>query len=291
MAPLSPLCGRLQHYFAGRRDVAAAILFGSTARGEARPDSDIDIGVLLTPEAAQQGIDRSRLIADIMGVLMTNNVDVVILNRASPLLMHRVVRDGRVIYSADDGALAEFTIRAIQQYEDTRPLRKLLRQRLRQRIASVSPRREGTSAPEAAVDRGFVEQRLTRLLESVNVLKQYQELTLEELTATPNVYWAVQHGLQICLQAVVDVAPHMVTALDGPLLESYRGHIAALGIVGVLPEPIADQLAALADLRDALLHDYMDIDPADVHRALTRKLGHLEAFADYVAKAMEGAPF
>lgn len=137
--------GRLNKYFAGRSDVVAAILFGSMARGDALPESDVDIGVLLTHDAAQQEINRSRLIADIMGVLKWNDVDVVILNRASPLLLHRVVRDGHVIYAADHGLLAEFTIRAIQQFEDTKPLRNLRRERLQKRLASMSSSRGAKS--------------------------------------------------------------------------------------------------------------------------------------------------
>jgi len=135
------VCRPLNRYFADKPDVVAAILFGSAARGDAGPQSDIDVGVLLTREAAHRGINLSQLIADIMGVLKRDDVDVVVLNDASPLLLHRVVRDGHVVYAADHGALAEFTIRAIQQYEDTRPLRNLQRQRLQQRLASISPPR------------------------------------------------------------------------------------------------------------------------------------------------------
>jgi len=144
MAPESQVCSRLRDYFACRSDVVAAIVFGSAARGDTRPDSDIDVAVLFTREAAERGINRSELIADIMGVLKRNDVDVVILNRASPLLLHRVVRDGHVVYAANQGALAEFIIRSIQQYEDTKPLRKLQKQRLQQRLASVAPVRGGT---------------------------------------------------------------------------------------------------------------------------------------------------
>lgn len=143
--PERPVSDRLESYFAGRPDIVAAILFGSVARGQARPESDIDLGVLLTHEAVKRGIARSRLIADVMGVLQRNDVDVVILNRASPLLLHRVIRDGHVVYTADRKALAEFTIWAIQQYEDTKPLRELQRQRLQRRL--VTAVRSGGAAP------------------------------------------------------------------------------------------------------------------------------------------------
>lgn len=36
-----------RRYFDDRDDVAAAYLFGSVARGAARPSSDVDVGVLL----------------------------------------------------------------------------------------------------------------------------------------------------------------------------------------------------------------------------------------------------
>lgn len=132
---------QLKEYFANKPDVVAAIVFGSAARGEARPDSDIDVGVLLTRDAARQGVNRSQLIADIMGLLGQNNVDVVILNEASPLLLHRVIRDGHVVHTADSEALAEFTIRAIQLYEDTKPLRELERQHLRRRVEAIAAAR------------------------------------------------------------------------------------------------------------------------------------------------------
>lgn len=43
----SAVIDSLRGYFAGRRDVVAAYLFGSVARDEARADSDVDVAVLL----------------------------------------------------------------------------------------------------------------------------------------------------------------------------------------------------------------------------------------------------
>ena len=126
--------GRLYDFVVGRSDIEAVILFGSVARGEARPDSDLDIGVLLNRQAYEAGFDVLRLIAEVSDVFERSDIDVVVLNGATPLLMHRVVRDGHVLYARSNRAVAEFQIYAIQQYEDTRPLREARRQRLLRRV-------------------------------------------------------------------------------------------------------------------------------------------------------------
>lgn len=134
----------------------------------------------------------------------------------------------------------------------------------------------------ARIDQSVVERRLAHMLESVDVLKEYQALSLDELSASPKVYWAVQHGLQLCVQAVLDVATHLVAALGGPIEEDYRGHILALGALGVLPQPFAYRIAAMAGFRNVLVHEYIDVNLAEVHRVLTENLGDFEAFAAHV---------
>ena len=63
-------------------------LFGSVARGEARADSDVDVGVLFaadppaTLEAPQFALEGE------LGRLLRAPVQVVALNRASPDLVH-----------------------------------------------------------------------------------------------------------------------------------------------------------------------------------------------------------
>lgn len=127
-----------------------------------------------------------------------------------------------------------------------------------------------------------MERRLKHLLESVDVLKEYQGLSLEELAESPKVYWAVQHGLQLCVQAIVDIAAHLVAALGSPLPDDYRGYIVALGKLGALSRQFADRIAALAGFRNILVHEYLDVDLAEVRRVLNQNLGDFEEFAAHV---------
>lgn len=134
---------RLTSYLSGRPGIVALLVFGSHARREARAGSDLDIAVLLTHEQAREGVNRSVLVTDLMNVFKRADVDVVILNNAPPLLMHRVVRDGHLLYTTDHGAVGEFTIYAIQQYADTKPLRKLQSERLERQLAEFARERRG----------------------------------------------------------------------------------------------------------------------------------------------------
>lgn len=87
----------LKRYFADQPElgVASAYLFGSHAEGRAHRESDVDIGVLLQrdrhPTASDRFEMRLRLGSDLISVLHHNEVDVVILNDAPPLLGRNII--------------------------------------------------------------------------------------------------------------------------------------------------------------------------------------------------------
>lgn len=100
-----------------------AYLFGSQARGNAVARSDVDIAVYVDGGAVRNasfGI-AAEIAADVMAALGRNDIDVVLLNDAPPLLYHRVLRDGVRLLSRD---LAKTTARegqAISRYLDFKP--------------------------------------------------------------------------------------------------------------------------------------------------------------------------
>lgn len=73
--------------------VLAAQLFGSLARGEASAASDVDIAIYLNDGAKRSCLNFERG-ADLMSRLGHNDLEVVLLCSAPPLLYHRVLRDG-----------------------------------------------------------------------------------------------------------------------------------------------------------------------------------------------------
>lgn len=102
--------------------IAAAYLFGSVARGTAGPDSDVDLAVLYAADPPGTLEARPfRLEAELERAL-GRPVQVVLLNDAPADLVHRVLRDGRLVLERDRSARIRFEVRARAEYFDLLPI-------------------------------------------------------------------------------------------------------------------------------------------------------------------------
>lgn len=112
--------------------VKFAYLFGSQARGNAGPLSDVDVAVFLDRRLSCFEW-RLRLMEQLAQVLETERLDLVVLNDASPVLRYEVIREGQVI-KEDKKKRVEFETRALAEYLDTAFLRKEQRAYLKQQL-------------------------------------------------------------------------------------------------------------------------------------------------------------
>ena len=106
-------------------DLRLAILFGSVARNEARPDSDVDIAVL-----AERPLDAARKMSLVEGMadLAGRPVDLVDLSRIGEPLRGEVLKGKRLFGSDED--FAGQMLRHIYDNEDFVPLvREMLAER------------------------------------------------------------------------------------------------------------------------------------------------------------------
>jgi predicted nucleotidyltransferase len=96
-----PLLGRLRALLRTERNVRLAVLFGSRARGDERPDSDIDILVELEEDTVSRRmelVDRLEAALDLPVQIVTVRVA-----RRAPVLLADVIEDGRVLVDRNEG--------------------------------------------------------------------------------------------------------------------------------------------------------------------------------------------
>jgi predicted nucleotidyltransferase len=118
--------------------VALGYIFGSVARKQTGPLSDIDVGVLPFSE-----VDDSRfpgkLMDELCRALKTDHVDLVDIASASVPLRYRIIKDGELLLSRDEALRQRFESAAVMNYLDIRPMREQCFRVTRQKILEGSP--------------------------------------------------------------------------------------------------------------------------------------------------------
>ena len=109
--------------------LVAAYLFGSVARGTDSSNSDIDVGILLRTAPSGELNDLRFELEGHLERVLGRRTQVVILNNAPPDLLHRVLRDGRLLVERDRAARIRFEVRARNEYFDLLPILKRYRRR------------------------------------------------------------------------------------------------------------------------------------------------------------------
>lgn len=103
--------------------IIAVYLFGSRARGKVGVLSDYDIGVLLKNNVPDKKFFdiKLKLIQDFSLFFKTQHVDVVVLNKTTPLLAINIINEGYLLFDAMHEQRIDFETKATMKYLDRLP--------------------------------------------------------------------------------------------------------------------------------------------------------------------------
>jgi predicted nucleotidyltransferase len=111
-------------------------LFGSEAQGTARPDSDIDLAALF--RGAPPPLDVLGARGDLEEIF-GRDVDLVDLDRASPILAMQVLQHGRLLVDRAPERRFAFFGRTLGLYDDLKIMRREAERALIERFSSGQP--------------------------------------------------------------------------------------------------------------------------------------------------------
>jgi predicted nucleotidyltransferase len=128
----------LRGFATGHPEIAFAYLFGSLAKGNTRPESDIDVAIFLNLENPSDDLFKIRLtlLHELYHLLGTERVDLIVLNQCPLSLKYRVLRQGILFSQNVPVQRRKFQERITRDYLDLLPFlqahNKIVQQRMRE---------------------------------------------------------------------------------------------------------------------------------------------------------------
>ena len=93
-------------------------LFGSQARGEIKPLSDFDFAVKFDGRTKNKFRAKLRLMNKLTDVVKKEEVDVVNMEEADPILNFNIIKDGKILYCRNRSEQVMDKFRVMQTYFD-----------------------------------------------------------------------------------------------------------------------------------------------------------------------------
>ncbi len=246
---------RVQAYFADVPAAAAVYLFGSHAREEAGPRSDVDVAVLFNRPPSATLMGPQLTLAGELEQQLGTPVDLIVLNTAPADLVHRVLRDGDLLIDRDPSLRIRFEV--------AKP-------------TGASP----TGHRPDMTDGALVAKKLAQIDTCLSELRRLAlPARLEEDVRERRF---VEHTLQIAIQAALDVASHIVSDARLGEPQTNRDLFDLLAGAGWIDASQTDPLKNMAGFRNILVHGYDDVDLDIVRSILDHHLNDLADFASSV---------
>ena len=112
---LNEVFKKLKEFLEKDPNIVFAIVFGSAVRGKLRKDSDIDVAIYVKNEL--EPLKYLELMSKLSD-LVKREVHLVILNSASPLLRHQVMKEREILFIKDFDTYAKFREKTMTDYDE-----------------------------------------------------------------------------------------------------------------------------------------------------------------------------
>lgn len=134
---LEPSIAALAEALLADERVSAAFLFGSAAKGVARPSSDLDVALVARSARAAGEIDAQYLgLVGRLTLAAGREVHLVLLDRAEPVLGRQAFLHGRVLFDRDPSRTVDVLERILVEYFDGEFHRRMRAEGIEQRRAA-----------------------------------------------------------------------------------------------------------------------------------------------------------
>ncbi len=125
-------------------------------------------------------------------------------------------------------------------------------------------------------------RKLNELETSIKQLRKLQKYSFSEIKDDLEKLWAIEHGLQIAIQIIIDIGNHIIAEIGENEIDEYTDIIDKLVKHKIIPPEFAINIKGMIGFRNLLVHRYGEVNTDIVYKILQNKLYDFERFIGYI---------
>ncbi len=243
---------RLKKYFQSEDSVILAFVFGSRAKGNARETSDWDIAVYLKSkdygelESKEAYPREDKIRSDVIKILDSDDIDLLVLNRARPQLVFNVLNSGTNLALKDRRLYLKLLIKTHYEAVD---FPKFIYDfwLIRERSKSLSEE-----------DRATLIEHLVFLENEFADLGSFQKMTWKEYQENHDMRRSLERLIENLIMASLDISKIILSSQKKEVPHTYTDTLKVFGEI-YFDSYFADEFSKFAEFRNIVAHEYLDI--------------------------------
>ncbi len=273
---------KLKDYFETRDDVVMAFVFGSQAEGRVHSGSDWDIAVYFKPEVekieweehGREYPEEDHVWSDCREILQSDNVDLVVLNRAPATIADAAIR-GISLVEKDRNLFLRFMLIITGVAEDFREFTKDYYE-IFQRSQSLTPN-----------DADRLRNVLTFIGEQMQLYGDFNAFDQAQYMNDIHKRNDVERWVENCMNAAIDIAKIVLSSELRATPHAYRESVVKAAFVLHLSEDAASHMERWIKLRNVLAHEYLDIKWLRIKNFIDESKPYMEQYVESVKRFLE----
>ena len=140
------------------------------------------------------------------------------------------------------------------------------------------------------IDKEFVREKINLITRGLEYLEDFRDMTFSEAAGDFIKYSALKNILMEVIGRAIDVNEHIIVEKSDSRREvpkTYRETFLILGELGVFPEDFSLQISRSAGFRNAIVHEYNNLDKGIVYSTVAQAVDQYKNYCQYILGFLE----
>ena len=137
------------------------------------------------------------------------------------------------------------------------------------------------------IDATLIVRKINLISQDFKEIVELSRKSLQEFLASRVDEVLAERYLERMIGRMIDINYHLITESGSPPPVDYYQSFLQLERLGILPHDLAQTIAACAGLRNRIVHEYDEIDPARIHEALQTAARDVPQYLTHVHSYIE----